>query len=125
MHDIPGLLVFPAVMMAAFSTVAILLPLATIAFFVFARRGFPAGARMAMPLMNRANAFDLFGRAQGIWRNPRDSGNSAFDTYRAETLARLDREAQEFAAFRERLQNARDREEFEHFINEMADSQRG
>lgn len=46
------------------------------------------------------------------------SGNHAFDEYRAETLRRLEEEQQEFAAFLERLRFARDKSEFDQFMNE-------
>ncbi len=46
------------------------------------------------------------------------SGNVAFDAYREETLRRLEEEQRAFGAFMERLKRARDREEFERFMDE-------
>ena len=46
------------------------------------------------------------------------SGNRAFDEYRAETLRRLEEEQKEFAAFLERLRFAKDKSEFDQFMNE-------
>jgi len=46
------------------------------------------------------------------------SGNQAFDDYRAETLRRLKNEQREFQAFLQRLGQARDKAEFDHFMAE-------
>lgn len=46
------------------------------------------------------------------------SGNSAFDDYRAETLRRLENDQQEFQAFLERLRRAKDKAEFDQFMAE-------
>ena len=46
------------------------------------------------------------------------SGNSAFDEYREETMRRLEEEQDEFQAFLERLRHAKDKSEFDQFMNE-------
>lgn len=46
------------------------------------------------------------------------SGNSAFDAYKSDTLARLEREQQEFEAFLHRLREAKDKAEFDQFMDE-------
>jgi hypothetical protein len=46
------------------------------------------------------------------------SGNRAFDEYRAETLRRLEEEQKEFAEFLERLRFAKDKSEFDQFMND-------
>ena len=51
------------------------------------------------------------------WGQP-SSGNRAFDDYRAETLRRLEDEQREFKEFLRRLRVARDRAEFDQFMNE-------
>lgn len=48
------------------------------------------------------------------------SGNSAFDAYREETLRRLEEEQQAFEAFLKRLRDARDKAEFDQFMEERA-----
>ena len=48
------------------------------------------------------------------------SGNSAFDAYKADTLARLEREQQDFEAFLRRLREAKDKAEFDQFMGERA-----
>jgi len=47
------------------------------------------------------------------------SGNRAFDEYRAETLRRLEEEQKEFATFLDRLRFAKDKAEFDQFMNEL------
>ena len=54
-------------------------------------------------------------------RQAQDSGNSAFDEYRAETLRRLEDEQAEFEAFLERLRQAKDKAEFEQFMADRRD----
>ena len=58
------------------------------------------------------------------------TGNHAFDAWRATELARLEEERQrlaaaerEFADYLENLRHAKDREEFERFMNERRDRQ--
>ena len=46
------------------------------------------------------------------------SGNVAFDEYREETLRKLDEEQREFRDFLDRLRAAKDRAEFDQFMNE-------
>ena len=48
------------------------------------------------------------------------SGNSAFDAYKAETLRRLEEEQDSFEAFLERLREAKDKSEFDQFMEERA-----
>ena len=48
------------------------------------------------------------------------SGNSAFDAYKADTLQRLEQEQRDFEAFLERLRDAKDKAEFDQFMNDRA-----
>jgi hypothetical protein len=58
-------------------------------------------------------------QSRGTWWQPsRSSGNRAFDDYRAETLRRLEDEQREFQEFLTRLRMARDKQEFDQFMNE-------
>ncbi|MBO6866877.1 MAG: DUF2852 domain-containing protein [Pseudomonadota bacterium] len=50
----------------------------------------------------------------------RPSGNSAFDSYKAETLRRLEDEQQQFEEFLKRLRDARDKAEFDQFMEDRA-----
>jgi hypothetical protein len=58
------------------------------------------------------------GQAQDWLRQPRTSGNRAFDEYRAETLRRLEEEHCAFQQYLERLRMAKDRAEFDQFMAE-------
>jgi hypothetical protein len=55
---------------------------------------------------------------QGNWFAPSTSGNAAFDEYRAETLKRLEDEQKEFKGFLDQLRVAKDRAEFDAFMND-------
>ncbi len=46
------------------------------------------------------------------------SGNSAFDAYREETLKRLEDEQNEFEGFLEQLRHAKDKAEFDQFMDD-------
>lgn len=48
----------------------------------------------------------------------RPSGNSAFDAYKAETLRRLEDEQRAFEDFMERLREAKDKSEFDQFMDD-------
>ncbi|MDJ0993226.1 MAG: DUF2852 domain-containing protein [Dinoroseobacter sp.] len=48
------------------------------------------------------------------------SGNTAFDAYKAETLRRLQDEQEAFEAFLDRLRAAKDKSEFDQFMDERA-----
>lgn len=50
----------------------------------------------------------------------RASGNAAFDAYKNETLRRLEEEQENFEAFLQRLRDARDKAEFDQFMDERA-----
>jgi hypothetical protein len=50
----------------------------------------------------------------------KSSGNSAFDAYKAETLRRLEEEQDSFEAFLKRLRDAKDKAEFDQFMDERA-----
>ncbi|MEW6437426.1 MAG: DUF2852 domain-containing protein [Pseudomonadota bacterium] len=69
---------------------------------------------------------DRRGMARGRWQwKPDSTGNLAFDEWREAELARLEAEReklraaeQEFTTFAENLRRAKDREEFERFMNQ-------
>lgn len=56
----------------------------------------------------------------GPFHGSRPTGNSAFDAYKADTLARLEREQEEFESFLIRLRQARDKAEFDQYMDERA-----
>ncbi|QRN79284.1 MAG: DUF2852 domain-containing protein [Nocardiopsis sp. BM-2018] len=51
-------------------------------------------------------------------RSGRSSGNMAFDAYKADTLKRLEDEQAAFESFLERLRSAKDKAEFDAFMDE-------
>lgn len=71
-----------------------------------------------------------WGFAANNWPGAGPTGNRAFDEWRATELARLEEERQrlaaaerEFAEYMENLRHARDREEFERFMNARRNQQ--
>jgi hypothetical protein len=54
----------------------------------------------------------------------RSSGNTAFDAYKADTLRRLEEEQDAFEAFLQRLRDAKDKAEFDQFMDDRAKSAR-
>ena len=48
------------------------------------------------------------------------TGNSAFDAYKEDTLRRLEEEQSEFEAFLERLREAKDKAEFDQFMDDRS-----
>ncbi len=53
------------------------------------------------------------------------TGNRAFDDYRDQTLQRLEEDAREFRSFMERLRQAKDKEEFDHFMSQRGPATAG
>lgn len=56
---------------------------------------------------------------RGHW-NTHSSGNTAFDAYRDETIRRLEDERGAFEAFLKRLRDAKDKQEFDAFMEDRA-----
>lgn len=50
----------------------------------------------------------------------KSSGNTAFDAYKSETLRRLEEEQDAFESFLQRLRDAKDKSEFDTFMDERA-----
>lgn len=66
-----------------------------------------------------------WGSKMGQWGDRmggRSSGNTAFDAYREETLRRLNEEQEAFQSFLQRLRDAKDKTEFDAFMEERARS---
>jgi hypothetical protein len=100
------------------------LGLAALAFFIWSR-GMGCGHRGVdrwQHKMDRMQAKmdrvrERMGGGGGFWQAP-SSGNKAFDEYRTETLKRLEDEQREFQDFLQRLRFAKDKSEFDQFMNE-------
>ncbi|ETX28342.1 DUF2852 domain-containing protein [Roseivivax isoporae] len=54
------------------------------------------------------------------FRTMKSSGNAAFDAYKAETLRRLEEEQENFESFLRRLREARDKAEFDQFMEDRS-----
>jgi hypothetical protein len=52
------------------------------------------------------------------WSAMKPSGNTAFDAYKADTLRRLEQEQEAFESFLERLRDAKDKAEFDQFMED-------
>jgi predicted CopG family antitoxin len=59
-------------------------------------------------------------RHTAAWAMHQTSGNSAFDAYKAETLRRLEDEQEAFSEFLRRLREAKDKAEFDQFMDDRA-----
>ena len=93
------------------------LGLAVLAFLVGSGRlGGWGGARGTWCNLRGDGPGALAGR--GRRRRAAASGNQAFDEYREETLRRLEGEQREFQDYLERLRRARDKAEFDGFMDE-------
>ena len=57
-------------------------------------------------------------RRQQRWSRRHGSGNVAFDEYREETLRKLEEDQREFQEYLDRLRAAKDRAEFDQYMNE-------
>ena len=56
----------------------------------------------------------------GLHKAYSNSGNSAFDAYKSETLRRLEEEQENFESFLQRLREAKDKSEFDEFMEDRA-----
>ncbi|CUH66643.1 hypothetical protein TG4357_02537 [Thalassovita gelatinovora] len=59
-------------------------------------------------------------RTQHGFHAMKSSGNTAFDAYKTDTLRRLEHEQDDFEAFLQRLRDAKDKAEFDEFMDERA-----
>jgi hypothetical protein len=86
------------------------LGLALLAYAIWSNRMFNRACRME----RHHHRDHRFSRGQG------SSGNSAFDAYRAEALRRLEDEQAAFEAFIQRLREAKDKAQFDTFMEDRA-----
>ena len=82
--------------------------LALLAYMIWSKRMFNSSCKS----MNRSRVRHM----------STSSGNAAFDAYKAETLRRLEDEQENFEAFLKRLRDAKDKAEFDQFMNDRATS---
>lgn len=91
--------------------------LALLGYMIWSNRMFTSSASCG-------NRRSRHGRHHRAWDDhPRvstPSGNSAFDAYKSETLRRLETEQEAFEAFLQRLRDAKDKSEFDTFMEDRA-----
>ena len=70
------------------------------------------------------HSFNRCGKARRHSHNHslRPTGNSAFDSYKMETLKRLEDEQDAFQSFLDRLREAKDKTEFDQFMDDRANT---
>ncbi|MEQ6204178.1 DUF2852 domain-containing protein [Sulfitobacter sp. HNIBRBA2951] len=82
--------------------------LALLAYMIWSKRMFSSSSRSCSRTMGRTMSM------------ARPTGNAAFDAYKADTLRRLEEEQNNFESFLERLREAKDKSEFDAFMDERA-----
>ena len=82
----------------------------------------PVGLALLAYMIWSKRMFSRTGRACGTARHARtafkSSGNTAFDAYKEDTLRRLQDEQDAFEAFLNRLRDAKDKAEFDQFMDD-------
>ncbi|WP_424943328.1 DUF2852 domain-containing protein [Aliiroseovarius crassostreae] len=91
--------------------------LALLAYMIWSKRMF---SKSCSHRRSHMTGDQHFARRHGF----RSSGNTAFDAYKAETLRRLMDEQEAFENFLERLRAAKDKSEFDQFMDERAGATR-
>lgn len=82
--------------------------LAILFYMIWSKRMFSSSCRNKSRAMHRSMS------------HLRPTGNNAFDAYKADTLRRLEDEQHNFEAFLDRLRDAKDKAEFDQFMEERA-----
>jgi hypothetical protein len=90
--------------------------LALLAYMIWSKRMFTRSGRCGHRHDRSREAFRSMAGAV------RPSGNSVFDAYKAETLRRLEEEQEAFETFLQRLRDAKDKQEFDAFMEDRARS---
>lgn len=88
--------------------------LALLAYMIWSKKMFSCNRSASRSFGPRHTSFHAMRTAA------RPSGNTAFDAYKAETLQRLEDEQQQFESFLERLRAAKDKSEFDAFMEDRA-----
>jgi hypothetical protein len=83
--------------------------LALLAYMIWSKRMFSSSCRHSHHHARKS-----------AWAAVKPSGNSAFDAYKAETLRRLQDEQDAFESFLQRLREAKDKSEFDQFMDDRA-----
>ncbi|WP_371168906.1 DUF2852 domain-containing protein [Aliiroseovarius sp. 2305UL8-7] len=94
--------------------------LALLAYMIWSKRMFSKSCNRHRSTETTAWKDARYARRHGF----STSGNTAFDAYKAETLRRLMSEQEAFEAFLERLRAAKDKSEFDQFMDERVTAAR-
>ncbi|MFE3835639.1 DUF2852 domain-containing protein [Pseudogemmobacter sonorensis] len=99
--------------------------LALLAYMIWGKRMFGSACRSKRHNRRHDAGSTPFGaRWSGIDAALRPSGNAAFDAYKSDTLRRLEEEQEAFEGFLQRLRDARDKQEFDRFMEDRAEAAR-
>ena len=93
--------------------------LALLAYMIWSKRMF---SKSCNNTRGRDRSRDMYHNARAALR---PSGNSTFDAYKAETLRRLEDEQRAFEDFLTRLREAKDKAEFDAFMEDRAHRAKG
>ena len=99
--------------------------LAILAYMIWSKRMFGhrhSGGSRAMACGSRRERAESWRHARTAMR---PSGNATFDAYKNETLRRLEEEQRAFEEFLGRLREAKDKAEFDQFMDDRAHKARG
>ncbi len=91
--------------------------LALLAYMIWSKRMFN---RSCANSSDRSSPWARHGHHFGHGNPFRSSGNTAFDAYKAETIRRLQEEQDAFEAFLQRLRDAKDKSEFDNFMDDRS-----
>ena len=91
--------------------------LGLLAYMIWGKRMFGKSCRNGRNSHDRKAWADNWDRMS---RAARPSGNAAFDSYKADMLRRLEDEQEAFEAFLQRLREAKDKTEFDSFMEDRA-----
>ncbi len=91
--------------------------LALLAYMIWSKRMFSKGCAQRR---ERGSRYEVRLHRHGF----RTSGNSAFDSYKSDTLDRLEQEQHEFETFLDRLRTSKDKSEFDQYLDERAKAAR-
>ena len=90
--------------------------LALLAYMIWSKRMFSRSCRGSRHTQQDGSRESF----RAMSRAFRPSGNAAFDAYKAETIRRLTDEQEAFEAFLQRLRDAKDKQEFDSFMEDRA-----
>ncbi|MCD9148945.1 DUF2852 domain-containing protein [Pseudophaeobacter flagellatus] len=86
----------------------------------------PIGLALLFYMIWSKRMFNKSCRSRKAWASHgmsamKPSGNSAFDAYKEDTLRRLEQEQHDFESFMQRLRDAKDKAEFDQFMDERSE----